>query len=54
MEINNFNDYLIYKDGRVYSKRTKIYLKPYLLNNCGYYRITLCHKQKNIRNIYTD
>jgi len=48
MEINNFSDYLIYKDGRVYSKRRNIYLKPEI-NNGGYFRISLCHKQKKYK-----
>jgi len=47
MDINNFNDYLIYQDGRVYSKRTNKYLKSSLSE--GYLRVSLCHKQKKYK-----
>tara|TARA_R110000822_G_scaffold113484_3_gene244629 strand:+ start:597 stop:1040 length:444 start_codon:yes stop_codon:yes gene_type:complete len=46
MEIDGYNNYLIYEDGRVYSKKSKIYLKP-SLNLCGYYIIALY--KNNIR-----
>ena len=45
MEINNYPDYLIYEDGRVYSKKTKRFLKP-LNNNRGYLHVSLCNKGK--------
>ena len=40
MEIQNYPNYLIYKDGRVYSKKTNIFLKP-ILNKGGYYMVNL-------------
>tara|TARA_Y100001970_G_scaffold289059_1_gene418234 strand:+ start:980 stop:1756 length:777 start_codon:yes stop_codon:yes gene_type:complete len=39
-------DYLISSEGRVYSNRTKTFLKP-APNNCGYYRVCLC--ENNLR-----
>lgn len=44
MDINNFNDYLIYKDGRVYSKKRNIFKKPIITR--GYYRIGLYNDKK--------
>ncbi len=41
MEIKDYENYLIYDDGRVYSKYTKKFMKPFL-DNYGYYRIDLC------------
>tara|TARA_R110000822_G_scaffold284631_1_gene406088 strand:+ start:49 stop:495 length:447 start_codon:yes stop_codon:yes gene_type:complete len=42
MEINNYPNYLIYNDGRVYSKSSKIFLKPSLNKiNCGYLCVNL-------------
>ena len=48
MEIQNYPNYLIYDDGRVYSKKTKIFMK-HTLNNCNYYVVNLCKdgKQKH-------
>ena len=40
MDINNFNDYLIYKDGRVYSKRRNKYLS-HTINDKGYVYVNL-------------
>ena len=45
MEIDNFPDYLIYPDGKVWSKRRKIYLKH--RNTCGYKFISLCKNGKH-------
>ena len=45
MEIQGYNNYLIYPDGRIYSKKTNIYLKPRY--HLGYQRIVLYNdKQK--------
>jgi len=43
MEIKDYSDYLIYHDGRVFSKRKNKFLKTW--NNQGYYEIDL-HKNK--------
>ncbi len=40
MDINNFNDYLIYKDGRVYSKKYKRFLKGWI-DRKGYHLVDL-------------
>jgi len=40
MEIQGYENYLIYPDGRVYSKKNNIFLKPKIDN--GYHRIKLC------------
>ena len=45
MEINNYPDYFIYDDGRVWSERSKIFLKG-SLNNHGYHRVFLCVNKK--------
>jgi hypothetical protein len=45
MEIENYNKYLIYSDGRVWSKYTNKFLKPYL-DNKGYYRVDLYKDRK--------
>jgi hypothetical protein len=42
MEIEGYENYLIYDDGRVYSKMTNKFLKPTL--NSSYYNVTLCKK----------
>ena len=43
MEIKDFENYLIYEDGRVYSKKTNKFLKPFTDNSKGY----LCCKLYN-------
>tara|TARA_R110000796_G_scaffold158453_1_gene275157 strand:- start:411 stop:869 length:459 start_codon:yes stop_codon:yes gene_type:complete len=44
MEIAGYEDYLIYEDGGVYSKKSKIFLKP---SDCrGYLQISLCKNGK--------
>jgi len=50
MEIQNYPNYLIYDDGRVYSKKYKRFLKPYL-NKDGYYKVDLVKdgKKKTFR-----
>ncbi len=45
MEIQGYEDYLIYEDGRVYSKRKKIFMK-HSINNKGYLRICMCINYK--------
>jgi hypothetical protein len=40
MEIIDYHNYLIYDDGRVYSKNRNRFLKPHL-NSTGYYMINL-------------
>lgn len=47
MEIQGYSNYLIYEDGRVYSKKSKRFLTPYL-GKCGYIRIKLCHNAKPV------
>ena len=51
MEINNYQDYLIYRDGRVFNKRYNRFLKP-CKNTHGYLRVDLCKngKHKNFLN----
>jgi hypothetical protein len=48
MDINNYEEYLIYKDGRVFSKKRNIFMKPNK-NGEGYLRLNLCKngKRKN-------
>ena len=45
-EIIDYPNYLIYEDGRVQNKTTKMFLKPYLSK--GYLRITLLTKHFQI------
>ena len=45
MEINGYPNYLIYEDGRVYSKKRKIFMKPFLINK-GYKSIYLFKNNK--------
>ena len=40
MEINGYENYLIYPSGKVYNKRYKRYLSP-VLNDCGYLYVVL-------------
>ena len=42
MEIKDFPSYLIYEDGRVFSKRGKKFLKPCVTKR-GYHIVNLCH-----------
>ena len=44
MEINDYPNYLIYDDGRVYTKNRKRFLKPMLRKN--YLRVGLCNNGK--------
>jgi hypothetical protein len=41
MEIKNYNSYLIYEDGRVWSKKTRRFIKQ-SLNRGGYFILNLC------------
>ena len=45
MEIAGYNNYLIYPDGKVYSKKTKRYLKPGT-DTGGYKYVNLCKDGK--------
>jgi len=45
MEIQNFNDYLVYDDGHVFSKKSNIFLKP-RKNKHGYHHINLSKNNK--------
>ena len=44
MEIKNFSNYLIYEDGRVFSKKRNMFLK-HMKNHSGYYFIDLPKKK---------
>ena len=44
-EITGFPNYLIYEDGRVWSKKSNIFMKHSLGEN-GYYSITVCENGK--------
>ena len=46
MEINGYPNYLIYEDGRVWSKNYNRFLKPYLNNTNGYYQIGFFNNNK--------
>ena len=46
MDINNYGEYLIYNDGRVYSKRRNMFMKPNK-NTTGYFFIKLCKNGKH-------
>ena len=50
MEIEGFENYLIYEDGKVQNNKTKRYLKPGC-NNSGYLYVILCKEGK--RKIHT-
>ena len=45
MEITDYPNYLIYNDGRVYSKKRDIFLKP-LTDKDGYYLVNLYKNKK--------
>ena len=45
MEIEGYENYLIYEDGRVFSKYKNKFLNP-SINSCGYYRIDLLENGK--------
>ena len=45
MEINNYTDYLIYNDGRVFNKTFERFLKPQK-DDKGYYEIGLSKNGK--------
>ena len=47
--IKNFEDYLIYKNGKVFSKKTNKFLKPYLHKKSNYLRVDLMIKGKKTR-----
>ena len=45
MEIKDYENYLIYNDGLVFSKKRNKFLKPNL-NQYGYYQLSLCKNNK--------
>jgi hypothetical protein len=45
MEVTGYCNYLIYQDGKVYSKNRKRYLKPGT-DTCGYLQVNLCKDGK--------
>tara|TARA_R110001632_G_C11088614_1_gene389562 strand:+ start:84 stop:545 length:462 start_codon:yes stop_codon:yes gene_type:complete len=49
MEIVDYPNYLIYEDGRIWSKNKNRFITPYICDN-GYYRIRLT-KNKKIKHI---
>ena len=46
MEIQDYSDYLVYNDGRVFSKKRNIFLKPGKNKN-GYHVVNLCKNGKS-------
>lgn len=50
MEIEGYEDYLIYDDGRLWSKKRKIF-KKHVTNKKGYLRVQLC-KNSKVKNFY--
>ena len=48
MEIEGYSNYLIYDDGRVWSKNTNKFLTP-LISKKGYYRVALYKNNKSFR-----
>jgi len=50
MEINDYPNYLIYEDGRVWSKKRKIFMKTQNNNN-DYIFVRLCKNNKG-KNFY--
>ena len=46
MEIEGFENYLIYEDGSVYSKKTKRYLKSRVNKDGGYLQVDLWKDNK--------
>ena len=46
MEIKDYPNYLIYEDGRVYSKKYKRFMKPHLNKQTGYYIVDLYKDNK--------
>ena len=48
MEINNYTEYLIYEDGRVWSKKSNKFLKP-TTGGIGYKQVMLCNEGKHKR-----
>lgn len=53
MDINNFNDYLIYKDGRVYSKKRNIFLKGWI-DRKGYNLVDLEKNSIRVHRLVAD
>jgi hypothetical protein len=46
MEVKDYPNYLIYEDGRVYSKNKNKFMKPQFNNHNGYYKLNLCKDGK--------
>jgi hypothetical protein len=51
MDIPNWTNYQIYPDGRVHSKRSALFRKPFLNSSNGYWMVNL-RKGKEKRNFY--
>ena len=52
MEIQGYSNYLIYPDGRVFSKKSNRFLKPYLTGNkkkCQYYVVKLFDEKNKLQ-----
>ena len=49
-KLDNYDNYFIYEDGRVFSIKRKIYLKPCNIN--GYNLVRLCDNNKKSKNFY--
>lgn len=47
MEINDYPNYLIYEDGRVWSKKNKKFIKSYLCPKTNYYKLQLSKNNKS-------
>lgn len=39
--IEDYDNYIVYKNGRIYNKRSSKFIKPYLDNTAGYFKIRL-------------
>lgn len=50
MELNNFSQFLIYDDGKIWSKFSNKFLKPY--NNNGYSKVKLTNDEKIRKEYY--
>jgi len=51
MEIEGFTNYLIYDDGRVWTKNKKKFMKPHTNKKTGYSQICLC-KNGDMKSLY--
>ena len=53
MDVNGFENYLIYPDGRVFSKIRSIYLKPLLTRN-KYIQVSLNNKRISVHRLVAE